>query len=670
MREVEARLKISAIDRTGNVLSKVGKQMADVNRRAMELNRQQTLMAKSTTAAYAALARYAAPAVLAYGVKESLVQFADVERQMSRIGITAGATQEETATAFAEMRNAAKEMAMPLDQAMRGLDTLVSSGMSLKDAMAFLPAVLATAQASGAATEDIANTAIKAASALKLEAGEMQRAFDVMVAGGKAGQFELKDMAQYIPDLANSFASLGYEGEEGLKKLIALLQTVREDTGTAESAATNLQNIFGKIYSEDTAKKFRDMGVDLNAELAKARKNGEDTVAAFVRISQEAIKGDLTKLPKLFTDQQFRLGMQSLMTSADSYAKFLKVVNSSEVKGTVLKDLQRITGDTQASIDRLSSSWERLMNSVGKAAARPLVPAMDAVSNDLDYGEALRAGLEKQGMDYMQREWWIARNLPLGAFSQSAAADKAAIAGGYKDEALRAKYMQGPKLPYGWKSPVKAGHPDLSGDAGKTSDVGVPREKPSREVMLAREYARAGDFGRSFQSDAERVAKGETDLNAFYGGGDNAAQRARIARKQALRERRAGMAADERRAEFQSARDGDVAPRFSLIKAMRMDTRYGGTIKDQPDVRTAESDMRAVATTLEDGSKKIADGGETGGKAIVQAGEQFAAILSQAARSLAATLGAVKVAAPMPVNANTGRTNDFVKNPSSLMGPR
>ncbi len=121
--------------------------------------------------------------------------------------------------------------------------------MSLEEAMAFLPAVLTATQASGAAAEDIANTAMKAASALKLEANQMGNAFDIMVTGGKAGQFELRDMAQYIPTLANSFASLGYSGEEGLKRLVAILQTIREDTGSAESAATQAGEIFGKIYA-------------------------------------------------------------------------------------------------------------------------------------------------------------------------------------------------------------------------------------------------------------------------------------------------------------------------------------------------------------------------------------------------------------------------------------
>jgi len=323
--------------------------------------------------------------------------FAGFEREMTRIGITAGSTAEETAKAGEVIRNLAFDVALPLDQAIAGLDTLVASGMSLEQAMAFLPSVMATAQASGAATTDIANTAQKAASALGLQSSELQKAFDIMVAGGKAGQFELRDMAQFIPELANSFSSLGYTGEEGLKTLIALLQTVREDTGSASGAATQLQNVFGKMFTEETATKFGKFGVDLRAELEAARDAGEGMVDAFVRISNETIKGDLTKLPLLFTDQEFRLGMQSLMTSADSYKKFIDTVNSSEVDGSVMNDLNRVLGDTQTEIDQLSSSWDNFMKAVGGALADPVSGVLDAGTEMFNIGERVAQIRKERG---------------------------------------------------------------------------------------------------------------------------------------------------------------------------------------------------------------------------------------------------------------------------------
>ena len=161
----------------------------------------------------------------------------------------------------------------------------------------------------------------------------MQEAFDIMVAGGKAGQFELKDMAQFIPSLASQFEVLGGTGLDGLRELIALLQTLRKKTGTSSAAATQLSNIFGKINSPETTKKFAKFGVDLDEELAAAVKNGESMIDAFVRLTKVATGGDNTKLAKIFTDQEFRLGMISLVNGKKDMQGFVDVLNDFRAKG-------------------------------------------------------------------------------------------------------------------------------------------------------------------------------------------------------------------------------------------------------------------------------------------------------------------------------------------------
>lgn len=436
-REVEARLKISARDATGRTFGAIAGKLGEIDKRAAAFNRRQGLMARQAQETFGLISRYAAPAALAYGAKEALVDFAALERQMTRIGITAGASGEQTAKAFQEAQQVAKDLKYDSVQpAIEALDTLVASGKSLEEAMGFLPSVLSTAQASGAATNDIANTGLKAAEALKIEASQLQRAFDIMVSGGKAGQFELKDMAQYIPGLANSFASLGYEGEDGLKRLVAMLQTIREDTGDASAAATQAQNIFGKMFSSDTSKKFADFGINLRKEMEAAKASGEDAVSAFVRLSNEAIKGDFTKLPLLFTDQEFRLGMQSLMTSADSLQKFLNVMNSAEVDGTVFRDLSKVMSDTQASIDGMSNSWERLKTSIGGAAAPVATEGMNALANSLDYHGAVNAGLEKSGV-----HGFVDRTM-FGLTSSADEKMRMAIRGGYNNREDLGAYYQ------------------------------------------------------------------------------------------------------------------------------------------------------------------------------------------------------------------------------------
>ncbi|HXV31857.1 MAG TPA: phage tail tape measure protein, partial [Sinorhizobium sp.] len=481
-REIEARLKISAVDRTGNVLKGLAGKLGQVNRQAAALNRQQGVLARTSQATFAAVSRYAAPAALAYGAKQALTDFAAVERRMTRIGMNAEASAKDVEAAFAVLQAETKKLALPLDQGIAALDTMVASGMSLQQAMAFLPSVLATAQATGAATEDIANTGLKAASALKIEAGQMQRAFDIMVTGGKAGQFELKDMAQYIPGLANSFATLGYDGEDGLKRLVAVLQTIREDTGDASSAATQAGEIFGKIYAEETINKFKKMGVDLRKEMDAAKRAGEDALSAFVRISKEALDGDMSKLPQLFTDKEFRLGMTSLITSEESLRRFLDLMNSAEVNGTVWRDLKKVTGDTQASIDRMAASWDKFKLSVGGAIAEPTADVLDAISNDIDYSEAVRQALKDKGLSFWEREKEMIRLWPFDPMSRGAESDRLAFEGGLRDPELiqrmnRQKYIDGTARPSVGRQGRKVVLAEFPG--GGDGVVPVPAARPT-----------------------------------------------------------------------------------------------------------------------------------------------------------------------------------------------
>lgn len=444
------------MSRFNKTASDFDRKVASINRHSAGMQRAAEGFSKAGAMLRTGIAGYGAYEV-GRAIAGTVKDFAALERQMTRIGITADASAAQTKEAFAQAQQIAKDLNYDSVQpAIEAIDTLVASGKSLDEAMAFLPSVLATAQATGAATQDIANTGLKAADALKIETKNMQRAFDIMVMGGKAGQFELKDMAQYIPGLANSFATLGYKGEDGLKKLVAILQTIREDTGDASSAATQAQNIFGKMYSEETGKKFAKFGIDLRKEMEAAKKTGEDAVTAFIRLSNEAIKGDLSKLPLLFSDQEFRLGMQSLMTSSDSLKRFIETMNSAEVNGTVFRDVNRIFGDTQASIDRMSNSWEKLKTSMGESVAPAVTPLMDGAVKQLDRYNARQRGMEKRGWG------WFRRNM--GIITNQEEMDLA-YEGGYRDEKFLGEY---------WASRYGAGRDDPRRPRASTGRQGRP----------------------------------------------------------------------------------------------------------------------------------------------------------------------------------------------------
>lgn len=387
MARLSSTLALGIDDKVTGPARNIGRELDRLDRSVARVGERRQMMLSGASA----LAGIIPPAAIAAAGAATVRRFAEAELAVERIGITAGASADETKAAFGVIQKAAHDYAMTQDEVTAGLDTLVASGRDMKDALAFLPSVTATAQASGSAITDIASTADAIGRNFKVAGSDMQRAFDIIVEGGKAGQFELRDMASYLPSLAPSFAALGYEGEEGLKRMVAILQTLRAGSGSAEQAAAAAMNIFSKIESEETVNRFKKMGVDLRKEMASARKEGRDLLQVFVELTRETINGDLSKIPQLFGDQEMQIGMRAMINNGRVFTDVMQSLG--RAAGSTGRDLERVLGTTQSKINQLSSSWDRFVQSLGAAVSVGAIPAMEtfsnAVNSEIDYSAGM-----------------------------------------------------------------------------------------------------------------------------------------------------------------------------------------------------------------------------------------------------------------------------------------
>lgn len=373
MGKLTSTLKINLLDGVSGPARKVNLSLKGVDRQArgMQGRRGGFTGTAASGAAGGLLGMGAIPTGVAAGVvvgaaaRKAYTDFAELDRRMTRVGLTADATGQQVQAATIDVQKLSTAVALPTDQVIAGLEALVAQGRSLPEAMSFLPSVALTAQASGAAVEDIAKSAGSLQQQLGISATEMQKAFDVLVAGGKAGQFELKDLAQYLPEIAASAAAVGMKGQDGLKKLVAMLQVVRSQTGDASGAATSMVNIFAKMESEETAKKFQKFGVDLRDGMAVARREGKDLIEVFLDMSEQALKGDLSKIPQLFSDMEFARGMRALLLQRKQVGVLMDQLGNAN--GATAADMKRVAGDAQAAVDRLSNSWDKAWTSMGRA---------------------------------------------------------------------------------------------------------------------------------------------------------------------------------------------------------------------------------------------------------------------------------------------------------------
>lgn len=371
LRTLEASAIIRAHDATGKTFAHVAAKMkaitgtaAAINRTAAQVSRAEAAAARGTTMIAASASRVLAPAALGYAAAQAFKRFADAEMALTRIGITADATDEQIDGLTKTLRNLAAETGKPFGEVAEGLNQLVAGGLDLPVAMPAMPAIVRTAQAAGAEVRDIANSALAASQALGIAGKDMEAAFDVMVAGGKAGKFELKDMARYLPSIAPAAAAVGMRGEEGLKRIVAMLQVIRNGTGSVEEAASSAANIFAKMESEETTKRFSKFGIDLRKEMAKARREGRDLLEVFTDLTARATGGDLSKIPQLFSDMEFARGMRALLSYRDLMADVLKKLENA--KGSVARDFERVTQRSQVAINRLAESWDRATAALGR----------------------------------------------------------------------------------------------------------------------------------------------------------------------------------------------------------------------------------------------------------------------------------------------------------------
>ena len=176
------------------------------------------------------------------------------------------------------------------DDAAAALDNMVASGQDLKSAIAALPAIMKTATASGANAKDLSDIVIKGVQNgyIKNTPEAISSAMDKSVAAGRAGQFELPDMAHWLGNQMSAGKLAGLSGDKGFDRILMMNQAAMMSAGSKDEAGNNVVNLLAKLNSADTAKDFkRQTGGDLSKYLIQSTKKGGDSVDAWVGLLRD-----------------------------------------------------------------------------------------------------------------------------------------------------------------------------------------------------------------------------------------------------------------------------------------------------------------------------------------------------------------------------------------------
>jgi TP901 family phage tail tape measure protein len=326
-----------------------------------------------------------------YVLKNALSAPVAAAQELERALAELGAKGNLSAAQLKEIGSAARATSVEVNQfttdIVRAQDFLVGMGLDVERSTKAMPSIGKAATATGASLEDLSKAGFAAMSNLGVKAEELARSFDIMAAAGKAGGFELKDMAQYLPSITALASSKGMTGQQGLAEIAAALQIVRRGAGDSAEAATNFNNILQKINSNDAISNFRKKGIDIQKVLKDAAARGADPLEAALRAIDKTIKGDTSRLGELFSDAQVQKGLLPLLSGLDDYIRLRD--EAGKASGVVDADFSRMMDTGVEKMKAFRIAIQNLQTSIGSAlipvlgsaagALRPLVEGLIAI---------------------------------------------------------------------------------------------------------------------------------------------------------------------------------------------------------------------------------------------------------------------------------------------------
>ncbi|HHE3677636.1 TPA: phage tail tape measure protein [Pasteurella multocida] len=235
------------------------------------------------------------------------------------------------------------------EDALSALDTLLASGAVSADiAMKLLPTLQKGAVATGASTQDLSKIAISAMQQFGMSENQIGEVLDKAVAAGQAGNFELADMARWLPQQMAAAKSAGLSGMSGFEALLVANQQARVTAGTSDEAGNNLVNLLAKMTSKETNERFQKLeikgkdgkthGVDFIKSMEAQKAKGKNSIEAFMSIMDQVI-GE---------DKNYKALQEKLKTAKKEDQKALLEQMTNLVEGTaigqIISDRQALMG--------------------------------------------------------------------------------------------------------------------------------------------------------------------------------------------------------------------------------------------------------------------------------------------------------------------------------------
>lgn len=314
----------TGVERLRRQYDQVGSAIDQLKSKQERLNtsiaRGATLKAERSELRGEALETIGTAAVVGAPIAKAMSIAIDFQDQVRDTSITGGFDEAQEMSLSGVMRGAALKWNQTQTDVANGIGVLIAGNISeLKQLEAYAPILAKSATATRASMNDLGAVAIALNDNLDITSQGFERSMNMLAYAGKSGQFELADMAKWLPQLTPQFRALGITGERAVAEIGASLQIARKGAGSNDEAANNFKNFLSKLTAPDTLRSFEKAGIDLQGSMKNLVSQGLSPAESMIKIITQylgseapAAAGEYKKALDLKDEQERQMALTRL----------------------------------------------------------------------------------------------------------------------------------------------------------------------------------------------------------------------------------------------------------------------------------------------------------------------------------------------------------------------
>jgi TP901 family phage tail tape measure protein len=253
-------------------------------------------------------------------VVKSVMVAADFQDKLRDTAITGEFSAAQEAKLGGAIRESAVQWNQTQSDIQRGIGVLVAGGIQDANALErYAPIMSKAATGTRASMDDLGSVALALKDNLQIGEDGFEGALNMLAYAGKRGQFEIRDMAKWLPSLSPSFQALGVTGKEAVAEIGAALQIARKGAGSNDEAANNFRNFLAKLTAPETLKDFEKAGIDLKKSMMNLREQGMTPMQSMLSIITDymgkkspAAAGEMQKALAIKDESERKAAVQRL----------------------------------------------------------------------------------------------------------------------------------------------------------------------------------------------------------------------------------------------------------------------------------------------------------------------------------------------------------------------